>query len=290
MRRLVRIATHLLLALLPSALKVPIYRRCFGYQIGPGVRIGCSPLIGVRRCRIGEGTRIGPLNLFYEVEELELGPHVQVGFLNIVRGGRLVRLGAYSTLMRQNTLNSILDRDFVDEVDATFDLGRGSVVTSGHWLDFSAGIALGDHVIVGGRNSSFWTHNRQRGRAIVVGPHTYLGSEVRVAPGAEVPSCSIVALGSVLSGAYDTDRSLIGGNPAEVQRPLRDRDWFLVLRKTRKDIPDELAWADLPADLRALAAEVEYGSTPAPVPPTGPAGPDRPEATRSCAASPGSLT
>ncbi len=253
---------QVLLACLPSPLKVLLYRSLFGFKIGRGVRIGLAPFVGVRHCRIGDFARVGHFNLFYQIEDLDIGRHVQIGFMNLFRGGRSVRLREYSSVIRQNTLNSILDRDFVDDVDAAFELGCGSVVTSGHWFDFSAGITLGDHVIVGGRNSSFWTHNRQRGRAIMVGHHVYLGSEVRVAPGAEVPACSIVALGSVLSGCYEPGRSLIGGNPAEVLRPLRDRDWFLVLRKTRKDLPNELAWAELPEDLRTLATEINHPPIP----------------------------
>ena len=73
----------------------------------------------------------------------------------------------------------------------------GAVVTAGHWLDFTDRITVGPHCIIGGRNSSFWTHNRQRARAITVGDHCYLGSEVRLAPGARLAERSILGLGSV---------------------------------------------------------------------------------------------
>jgi acetyltransferase-like isoleucine patch superfamily enzyme len=250
-----RFAIGLGLALLPSPLKIPLYRWLFGYRIGKGVRIGLSPLIGVRRCRIGDHARIGSFNLFYEVGDLEVGDHARIGFLNLFRGGRKVRIGAYASILRQNVFNSIIKRDFVDPVDPVLDLGTGSVVTSGHWLDFSAGIDIGDHTIVGGRNSSFWTHNRQRGRRISVGCHCYIGSEVRVAPGAEVPPLCIVALGSVLTGRSSPPRSLIGGNPASVVRPLGQQDLFLIVHKTRDDIPDDVASGDFPDDLRTAARQ-----------------------------------
>jgi acetyltransferase-like isoleucine patch superfamily enzyme len=248
------------LALLPSRLKVPLYRGLFGYRIGRGVRIGFSPFFGVAQCRIGDGARIGSLNLFYRVEDLDIGHHARIGFLNLFRGGRRVRIGAYGTIIRLNTINAILEGDFVDPVEAVIELGTGAVVTSGHWLDFSAGLAIGDHAIVGGRNSSFWTHNRQRGRGIVIGCHTYLGSEIRVAPGVEVPPFCIVALGSVLSGRFGRPRSLIGGNPATVVRELREHDLFLVVRKTRDDLPDDVATALLPDDLRVVARQACDGA------------------------------
>jgi len=85
-----------------------------------------------------------------------------------------------------------------------------------------------------------------------VGAHCYLGSEIRVAPGAVIPPLCIVALGSVLTTRFAAPRSLIAGNPASVSRPLTDRDLFLVTRKTRADIPDEMV-APLDGRIRALA-------------------------------------
>jgi len=252
-----KFAACVALALLPSWLKIPLYRLLFGYRIGKGVRIGFSPFFGVGHCRIGDYARIGSFNLFFRVAELDVGDYARIGLLNLFRGGQRVRIGNYSTIVRLNVFNSIIERDFVDPVEPVLELGTGAVVTSGHWLDFSAGLGIGEHTIIGGRNSSFWTHNRQRGRPISVGCHCYIGSEVRVAPGAVVSPFCIVALGSVLSGRIGPLRSLIGGNPAAVVRTLRERDLFLVTRKTRNDIPDDVASALLPDDLRATARRTQ---------------------------------
>lgn len=260
--RVLRLAAALALAALPWPLKNWLYRWLYGYRIGRGVRIGFSPFVGVRRCTIGDHARIGSLNLFAQVGDLDIGSHARVGYLNLFRGGDRIRVGPYATVLRLNVFNAIVEGDFAEPVESVLDMGAGVFVATGHWLDFSDGIRLGDHVIVGGRHSSFWTHNRQRGRAITVGCHTYLGSEVRVAPGVEVPPFSIVALGSVLTGRFERPRVLIGGNPAAVVRDLKEPDLFLVARKTRNDIPDELARALLPDDLRAALRR--QGDPPAP--------------------------
>ena len=97
-----------------------------------------------------------------------------------------------------------------------------------------------------------------------MGCHCYLGSEIRVAPGAEVPKFCIVALGSVLAGQFWPPRSLIGGNPASVARELQERDLILIVHKTRDDIPDELAQMHLPEDLLEIArqpAGINYAYT-----------------------------
>jgi acetyltransferase-like isoleucine patch superfamily enzyme len=113
------------------------------------------------------------------------------------------------------------------------------VITDGHRLDFTDRLQLGERVIIGGRNSSLWTHNRQRTAPISVGDRTYIGSESRLAPGAVLPARSIVALGSVVSGQLCGEGSLIGGVPARVLRPLDEHDLRLVDRPTRADLPDE---------------------------------------------------
>ena len=136
-------------------------------------------------------------------------------------------------------------------MDPTLNLGIGTVITTGHWIDFTDRITIGHNSIIGGRNSSLWTHNRQRTRPIEIGPHCYLGSEIRVAPGVELPTLGVIAVGSVLIGSYDLSRSLIAGNPAKVLRELNERDLFLVTRKTRKDIPIIDAISYLPEDVRS---------------------------------------
>jgi acetyltransferase-like isoleucine patch superfamily enzyme len=254
------------LAALPWFLKNPLYRWLFGYRIGRSVRIGFSPFLGVRRCRINDHTRIGSFNLFTQVQELEIGEQVRIGTLNLFRDGDRIAIGSYTTILRLNVFNAILDGDFLHPVESFLWLGTGVFVATGHWFDFSDGIRVGDHSIIGGRLSSFWTHNRQRGRSVTIGCHTYFGSSVHAAPGTEAPPYSIVALGTVLCGQFTQPRVLIGGNPARVVRELDEKDLFLVVRKTRNDIPDTVAHALLPADLRALLekqAEAKGAGDPA---------------------------
>src|SRR5208283_6210103 len=93
-----RFASAVLLALLPSLLKVPLYRLLFGYRIGKHVRIGFSPFVGVGRCTIGDNVRIGSFNLFYRIEQLEIGHDTRIGFLNLFRGGSKISIGPYVTI------------------------------------------------------------------------------------------------------------------------------------------------------------------------------------------------
>src|SRR5437660_8728909 len=96
----------------------------------------------------------------------------------------------------------------------------GSVVTAGHKIDFTDRVTIGRRTIIGGRNSSLWTHNRQRTLPVEIGELTYVGSEIRVAPGGVIPSRCIVGIGSVITGRLEGEYLLIAGVPAKLLKPL----------------------------------------------------------------------
>lgn len=234
-----RLVALAFVAAMPGFLKRPLYRRLFGYRIGRRVRLGLS-LIDARECVIADDVSIGHLNLIVGVGKLTIGEHARVGFLNVIRGGDEVGLGRYAEILRMNEINSIPDPVVVNPTDPRFTLGDGAVVTAGHKIDFTDRVSIGRRTILGGRNSSLWTHNRQRTRPIEIGELTYVGSEIRVAPGGVIPSRCIVGIGSVVTGRLEGEYLLIAGVPAKSVKPLSEGDRFLVEHKTRDDLPDDL--------------------------------------------------
>jgi acetyltransferase-like isoleucine patch superfamily enzyme len=234
-----RLSTLAVIALLPSFMKRGAYRAFFGYQIGKRVRIGLS-VIDVGECQIDDDVIIGHLNVFTRLQKLSMGDHVRIGHLNVFRGGDEIKLGRYAEVIRLNEINSIPDPDVVNEVEPRFLLGDGSIITTGHKIDFTDRVTIGRRSILGGRNSSLWTHNRQRTLPIDVGDFAYIGSEIRVAPGGAIPSRCIVGIGAVITKKLQDEEFLIGGVPAKSIRPLSEEDRFLIERKTRPDLPDDI--------------------------------------------------
>ena len=226
-------------ALLPSFAKRSCYRLFFGYKIGKRVHIGLS-IIDAVDCKIDDDVQIGHLNLIIRVEKLKLGDHVRIGHLNVIRGGDEVVLERYAEIIRMNEINSIPDPEVVNPTDPRFLLGAGSIITAGHKIDFTDRVTIGRRSILGGRNSSLWTHNRQRTRPIEIGSFAYIGSEIRVAPGGGLPSRCIVGIGSVITSELTAEGYLIAGVPARPVKELSEEDRFLVERKTRIDLPDDL--------------------------------------------------
>jgi acetyltransferase-like isoleucine patch superfamily enzyme len=237
-RRRTRLLGLAVLAILPNVLKKPLYRLLFGYHFGPGVRLGFSYL-DADEVSLGEGTRIGHLNAVIRVGRFQTGRHAEIGTLNIIRGGESVVLGDYSSIMRLNVLNAIPEHDCTTEPRSVLEVGNGTVITSGHRVDFTDHVTLGRNVIIAGRSSSLWTHNRQETAPIEIGNYCYLGSEVRLAPGASLPDECILGMGAVLTGDIATPRSLVAGVPAKVVRTLDEKDLARIRRKTRADMPDD---------------------------------------------------
>jgi len=237
-RRRLRLAGLTLVALLPNAMTKPFYRVVFGCRFGPGVRIGLT-ILDAKHVDLGGGTRIGHLNVIARVARFQTGCQARIGTLNVIRGGEHVCLGDYADVMRLNMLNAIPDHDCTTNPESVLELGAGSVITTGHRIDFTDRVTLGKNVIVGGRNSSLWTHNRQETAPIEIGDFCYLGSEVRLAPGVKLPDECILGIGAVLTGETKEPRSLAAGVPAKVVRALDEKDLARIRRKTRGDMPDD---------------------------------------------------
>jgi acetyltransferase-like isoleucine patch superfamily enzyme len=224
---------------LPSAVSLTLLKVFFGYKIGKRVKLGFS-IVDATECEIGDDVSIGHFNVFTGIEKLSIGEHSRIGALNIFRGGYEISIGRYCDILRLNEINSIPEPEVVNETDPRFIMGDGSMIAASHKIDFTDRVEMRSRVILGGRNSSIWTHNRQRTQPVVVGPRTYLGSEIRIAPGVEIAANCIVGMGSVVTGKHSEEFMLIGGVPAKVLKPLDDDGRFLVERKTRKDLPDDI--------------------------------------------------
>src|SRR5262245_26064917 len=236
--RVVRVLALAATALLPGPLKKAMLRSAFGFRIGQRVRLGiayfdCAELTVEDDASIGHGVA------FKNVGSVRIGCHAVVGPLNLIRGGDRIDLGDYSQLLRLNVINAIPQHDCYGVLDSTFALGFGAVVSSSHWIDFTDRVSIGRRSMLGGRNSSIWTHNRRRAAPVRIGDFCYMGSEIRIAPGVTIADCSMIGMGSVVSSPMTAPFTFIGGAPARVTRRLTESDADTLFGKTRWDLPDE---------------------------------------------------
>lgn len=61
-----------------------------------------------------------------------------------------------------------------------------------------------------------------------------------MAPGSALPSRCVVGIGAVVTRKIDAEGSLIAGVPAKPIKELSVEDRFLIERKTRPDLPDDV--------------------------------------------------
>jgi carbonic anhydrase/acetyltransferase-like protein (isoleucine patch superfamily) len=233
-----RAAGLVIAGLCPGPLARAIYRACFGYRIDRRARIGFA-YVDCQSLTIGPGVVIDHGVVFTRCGEVQIGECVEIGPLNVFRGGTRIRLDPYVTVLRLNVFNAIPDHECTGNPDSSLSIGRGAVVTQGHRLDFTDRITLGRSVILAGRGTSLWTHNRQQSAPIEIGEYCYVGSEARVAAGASVPPCSIVGMGAVIVRGFDTGYALFAGVPAVRKRELTPDDYATIFHRTRNDLPDD---------------------------------------------------
>lgn len=239
MSRKLRIAGSIVVGALPMPIARIFYRWFFGYKIGKRVRIGFS-IIDVGECEIGDDVTIGHFNIFSGTQNLSIGEHTRIGVLNIFRGGDKIEIGKYCEILRLNEINSIPDPETVNVADPTIILGAGCMIGASHKIDFTDRVEFGNSVILGGRNSSIWTHNRQITMPVSVGNNSYLGSEIRIAPGGGVAANCVVGIGAVITKQLKNENQLVAGVPAREVKELGEEGRFLVERKTRNDLPDKI--------------------------------------------------
>jgi acetyltransferase-like isoleucine patch superfamily enzyme len=226
---------HFLLVPMPSFIKVFLYRKFFGYEIGSAVSIGFS-IINTDGCSIGSNTRVGHFNFISSIKSLRIGNEVIIGHFNILLGGDSVDIGDEAQIGRFNEINSIINPLNSNPADPSLVIGKAAVVTAWHKIDFTDRVEIGESTIIAGRLSSLWTHNRQQVRPLKIGRNCYVGSGIQMAPGSTVGSYCVVGMGSVVTKQFASDYSLLAGVPARIIKPLDDDARVLVEYPTRPDL------------------------------------------------------
>tara|TARA_R110002049_G_scaffold23781_3_gene84440 strand:+ start:47213 stop:47941 length:729 start_codon:yes stop_codon:yes gene_type:complete len=219
----------------PSLIKVAVFRHVFGWKVGRGVRIGLS-YFHPQNAKIGDRVRIGHFNWIGKMVDLEIGDDVVVGHANLIIGGRIVAMGDGAIIGRFNEINSILKPLTRGLPEPELHIGRRTVITASHKIDFTDKVILGDSVVFAGRLSNIWTHNRQDVGPVTIGANCYVGSGVQMVAGSSVGADCVVGLGSVITKKIDATGSLIAGVPAKVVKKLDEESLRLVTYPTRPDL------------------------------------------------------
>jgi acetyltransferase-like isoleucine patch superfamily enzyme len=188
---------------LPQPLKALIYRRVFGWQIGRNVRIGLSYLEG-RQVSLGDGVTIRHFNVFKGLKRLTVGPGTFIA-----------------------NFNEFFGNYYGPEWPGELSIGANVNCMSHHFVDVGGQVIIGDHVVLGGRDTHIWSHQMgmQQGvqrlmpLKVCIGEDVYVGARATLL-GCNIPNGAVVGAGSVVTRDFEPQdcRVLIAGNPATIKK------------------------------------------------------------------------
>jgi acetyltransferase-like isoleucine patch superfamily enzyme len=180
-----------------SALKVFLLRRIYGYSIGENVKIG-RVVINCNKVMIGDNVLIGDKTII-SCNELYIGSNTSIHSGNVIQGS------------------------------ANFYIGNNSRIINNHYFDLWNNIHIGNNTWIAGKNSEFWTHgsihtkNSEKDLSIKIKDYVYIGSSSLFAPGVVIESVNLIGLGSVVTGIFKENETIIAGNPAKIVK--KNIDW-----------------------------------------------------------------
>lgn len=209
----------LMLMVLPSRIKIEILRM-LGHKVSRQCHIGMSWL-DARSIHLEDGARIGLLNVFKGIKNLELG-----------RGAGIGRLNQFTA--------SQAGVEGLGEGAGTVRLAEGAVITMRHYFDCSALIEIGDKSLVAGIGTIFFTHQKgikalYEAKPIRLGPRVYLGAACIVLPGARIAGHAYVASGSLVGGRLDQEYAVYSSPRAQVVKELQpDAAYFSAVAPTAR--------------------------------------------------------
>ena len=199
----------LLVVLLPWRAKRWALQRFWGFDLAPDASIGLS-YIFPGELVMGEGARIGHLNVALHLGRMECGAHSIIERGNWITG---------------HPPNGAHFRQRIDR-DPTFVLGDHAAVTKSHIIDCTDRIEIGPFTTLAGYHSQLITHgidlvkSQQDCKPIKIGAYCLIGTRVTVVGGAVLPDRSMLAAGAVLNKPHIEEYVLYAGQPAERRKAL----------------------------------------------------------------------
>ena len=194
----------LVVVLLPSRIKLMVYRRVYRYSIGRDVYIGLS-WIWVGRLQLGDNVQIGHFNRFKNIPAVEIGDYTVIGTGNTFTSSSEF---TNDVAMRARGNKPILI------------IGEHCGISLVHYFDVQDRVEIGAYTTIAGKGSDFFTHyldvvsSTQSAKPIRIGKYCIVGSSTCFTPGARIADYCVVGMGAVVTREHQETHCMIGGNPA----------------------------------------------------------------------------
>jgi acetyltransferase-like isoleucine patch superfamily enzyme len=207
---------------MPWFLRRPLLNLLPGFNIDKTAYIGKS-LILATKLDMRAHSRIGSLNFCKAIDVLMLGEHSILGTLNYITGYPTSGTEFFSH--KKNRTCCLV-------------IGAHSAITSRHFIDCTDEILIGNFTTVAGIRSQIFTHsinlkdNIQDCAPVRIGHYNFIGTNVVILPGAQLPDYCILGANAVLQSKQKELFTLYGGVPAKKIKSLEKNELQYFNRKT----------------------------------------------------------
>lgn len=178
-----------------------------GHSVDASSTIKPVFLLGSTRVRTGPNSRLGSLNVIRNVQ-LSLASDAVIGQLNWISSAPFLVQSSESV------------------ESGRLELGAHASIMNRHYIDCSGGLILGPYSILAGVRSTVMSHgidvglNKLIARPIKIGDYAMVGGNSNLVLGAEVPSHSLVAMGSTVVRGLTETRAFYAGTPAKYRKAV----------------------------------------------------------------------
>lgn len=213
---------NILIIFLPWKIRRWILNKFYHYEIHPTARIGLS-YIYPEHLIMGEGARIGHLNVAIHLELIQMDKNSSVSQKNWITGFPL-----------RNKSNF---QDYPNRKPYLV-MEEGSAITKQHHIDCTDIVTIGRLTIISGYGTQILTHsysikkNEQGCEPVNIGHHCFVGTRSIILPGSVLPPQSVLGAGAVLKKKFTESFSLYGGVPAKLINKMEESCEFFH-RKNR---------------------------------------------------------
>jgi acetyltransferase-like isoleucine patch superfamily enzyme len=196
---------NLLIIFLPWTIRRYILNKFYHYKIHPTARIGLS-YIYPKQLIMGEGARIGHLNVAIHLELIQMDKNCSISQKNWITGFPLSNKSNF--------------QDFPDRKPYLI-MKEDSSITKQHHIDCTDMVIVGELTTIAGYGTQILSHsfslekNSQACAPIQIGHHCWVGTRSIILPGSVLPSQSVLGAGAVLQKKYTESFVLYGGVPAK---------------------------------------------------------------------------
>ena len=183
---------NILIIFLPWIIRRYILNKFYHYKIHPTARIGLS-YIYPKQLIMGEGARIGHLNVAIHLELIQMDKNCSISQKNWITGFPLSNKSNF--------------QDFPDRKPYLI-MKEDSSITKQHHIDCTDMVIVGEFITIAGYGTQILSHsfslekNSQACAPIQIGHHCWVGTRSIILPGSVLPSQSVLGAGAVLQKKY----------------------------------------------------------------------------------------